>query len=333
MSSFTPEYIRNCKSCGHELQAGALACEQCHALVHSAQLDAISKEAKALEAEGKLMEARNHWLMALPLLPRHSKQADWIEEKARALNLQAAQQPAPDDNKWAKRLGPVGVLGALLLKSKGLLFALFKLKFLLSFFSFIAIYWALYGPVFGVGFAVMILIHEMGHYVDIKRRGLPAEAPVFLPGFGAYVKWNALHVPEDVRAEISLAGPFAGWLAAAGCAVYWMQTGNTAFGALARTGAWLNLLNLIPVWMLDGGQATNALSRAERVVLLVASAGLGLVSGEGMLYLVALGFGWRLFTKDVPERPSFSTTAYYLAVLGLLTGLLWLVPHQSVGAR
>ena len=78
VSSFTPEFIRNCKSCGRELQAGALACDSCHALVHSQQLDAISREAKALEAQGKLMEARNHWLMALPLLPKGSKQAEWI---------------------------------------------------------------------------------------------------------------------------------------------------------------------------------------------------------------------------------------------------------------
>lgn len=331
MSSLTPEFIRDCRSCRQELQAGALACNNCHALVHAQRLEELSKEAKALEAEGKLMEAREHWLMGLPLLPKDSKQAAWIEERAKALNLAAAQQQQHPDNKWGKTIGPLGVLGALLLKGKTLLLALFKLKFLLSFASFIAVYWALYGAKFGIGFATMILIHEMGHYVDVKRRGLPAEVPVFLPGFGAYVKWDALNVPLDVRAQISLAGPLAGFLAAAGCAIWWWQTGDPIAEALARSGAWLNLLNLIPVWMLDGGHATNALSKAERAVLLVLALGLGYFSGEGMLYLVALGFGWRLFTKDLPARPSHSTTLYYAVVLLLLTGLLIVAPGHGAG--
>ena len=58
---------------------------------------------------------------------------------------------------------------------------------------------------FGIGFAALILIHEMGHFIDIKRRGLPAEMPVFLPGLGAYVRWQAMGVPLETRAAISLA--------------------------------------------------------------------------------------------------------------------------------
>ena len=86
-------------------------------------------------------------------------------------------------DRWARKLGPLGPIAVLLAKGKGLLLAIFKLKFLLSLFAFVAVYWALFGWKFGVGFAVAVLIHEMGHFVDIKRRGLPAEMPVFLPGW------------------------------------------------------------------------------------------------------------------------------------------------------
>ena len=109
---------------------------------------------------------------------------------------------APARRSWLRLLGPLAPLAILLVKGKFLL-ALFKLKFLLSFGTFIAFYWALFGLKFGVGFALLILVHEMGHFVAIKRRGLPADMPVFLPGFGAYVRWTALGVTA-VRAEAAL---------------------------------------------------------------------------------------------------------------------------------
>ena len=132
MPSLTPEFVRDCRSCGRELIPGSLACEHCHQLVYSQELEKLSSEAKSLEAQGKLLEAREHWLRGLPLLPKNSKQAEWNEERAKALNLAAANQQPGSEGKWEKRLGPLGVLGVILLKGKTLLFALFKLKFLLE---------------------------------------------------------------------------------------------------------------------------------------------------------------------------------------------------------
>ena len=336
MSTITPELIRNCKRCSHELAPGALVCDQCHALVHSEKLDQLAAEAKELEARGNLRQAREHWLMGLPLLPPNSRQASWILDHARSLDAAANQiQPPPQsDNKWAQKLGPVGPIAVLLAKSKVLLTAIFKLKFLLSFVAFIGIYWAAFGMKFGVGFAVLILIHEMGHFIDIKRRGLPAEMPVFLPGLGAYVRWQALGVPLETRAAISLAGPLAGFFAALACAVLWWQTGNPLWAALARAGAVLNLLNLIPVWVLDGGQAALALSKTERIVLLTACLALWLVLGENMFFLVALGFGYQaFFAGHLPSRPSRATTIYFAAVLTALGVMIRLMPGQGMGMR
>jgi Zn-dependent protease len=334
VSTITSELIRNCKRCSHELAPGALVCDQCHALVHSEKLDQLATEAKKLEAAGDLRQARERWLMGLPLLPPNSRQASWIHDHARSLDAAAdrIQPPPPSDNKWAQKLGPVGPIAVLLAKSKVLLTAIFKLKFLLSFFAFVGIYWAAFGMKFGIGFAVLILIHEMGHFIDIKRRGLPAEMPVFLPGLGAYVRWQALGVPLETRAAISLAGPLAGFFAALACAVLWWQTGNPLWAALTRAGAVLNLLNLIPVWVLDGGQAALALSKTERIAMLTACLALWLVLGENMFFLVALGFGYQVFfAGHLPARSSRATMVYFIAVLTALGVIIWLMPNQRIG--
>lgn len=336
MSSITPELIRNCRRCARELAPGALVCEKCHALVHSEELDRLSAEAKALEDKGELLRARERWLSGLHLLPRTSKQYDWIKEHSRGLESAAGESQIPEstENKWAKRLGPVGPIAILLAKGKTILFAVFKLKFLLSFAAFIGIYWAMWGMKFGIGFAVLILLHEMGHFIDIKRRGLPAEMPVFLPGLGAYVRWQALGVPLETRAAISLAGPLAGFFTAAACAALWWQTGNPLWAALARAGAVLNLLNLIPVWVLDGGQAALALSKMERIVLLTACLALWLVLGENMFFLVALGAGYQVFLAGkLPQHPSRATTIYYVAVLTALGIITRLMPGTGLGVH
>jgi Zn-dependent protease len=334
VSSITPELIRNCKRCGGELPADALVCEKCNALVHAEELERLAAEAKALEAKGELRQARETWLRGLPLLPRNSKQADWIRDHARQLDAtaDAAGRPA-SENKWAEKLGPAGPIAVLLAKGKLLLTAVFKLKFLLSLAAFVGVYWAAFGMKFGIGFAALILIHEMGHFVDIKRRGLPAEMPVFLPGFGAYVRWQAMGVPLEMRAAISLAGPLAGFLSSLGCAVLWWQTGNALWAGLAQAGAVLNLLNLIPVWVLDGGQAILPMNKTDRIVLLTACLALWLVLGENMFFLVALGAGWRLFTKDAAAHSSWRTSVYFVALLAALGGLIRALPVQGWGGR
>ncbi len=325
--------MRTCKRCSRELAADALACEQCYSLVHAEELDRLAAEAKAFEANGQLREAREQWMRGLQLLPRQSKQAEWIHDKASALETAANAETGdpPTENRWARKLAPLGPIAILLAKSKAVLTALFNLKFLLSMMAFMAFYWKVYGAVFGIGFAVLILIHEMGHFIDVKRRGLPAEMPVFLPGIGAYVSWRALGVTAETRAAVSLAGPLAGWVAAVACALLWWKTGNPMWAALTRAGAVLNVLNLVPVWVLDGGQAAAALSKAERVLLLMSCIVLWLVLGEGIFFLVALGAGWRLFTKDLPAHPSRATTIYFIAVLTGLGLVMWLMPGQGFG--
>jgi Zn-dependent protease len=307
---------------------GALVCSECHTLIHGHELDVLARDAQAAEANHELAAAVEIWNRALVLLPEDSKQADWVRDKLRALPTTAGV--VRPQSSFARKLGPLGPIAVLLAKSKGLLAAIFKLKFLLSLFAFVAVYWTLYGWRFGIGFAVAILIHELGHYFDIKRRGWPAEMPVFLPGLGAYVRWQTLGATLRQRAQVSLAGPLAGLIAAIICAALYFSTGSPIWSALARTGAVINILNLIPVWVLDGGQAAAALGRPERLVLLAGALALWLFTGEAIFFLVALGALWRAFTKDLPSRADWKTLAYYSAVMTALGVTLMTIPASAV---
>jgi Zn-dependent protease len=307
---------------------GALVCSECHTLIHGHELDVLARDAQAAEANHELAAAVEIWNRALVLLPEDSKQADWVRDKLRALPTTAGV--VRPQSSFARKLGPLGPIAVLLAKSKGLLAAIFKLKFLLSLFAFVAVYWTLYGWRFGIGFAVAILIHELGHYFDIKRRGWPAEMPVFLPGLGAYVRWQTLGATLRQRAQVSLAGPLAGLIAAIICAALYFSTGRPIWSALARTGAVINILNLIPVWVLDGGQAAAALGRPERLVLLAGALALWLFTGEAIFFLVALGALWRAFTKDLPSRADWKTLAYYSAVMTALGVTLMTMPASAV---
>jgi Zn-dependent protease len=311
-------------------------CERCHTLVHSAELERLAAEAQALEDNRKNAQARLKWMAALPLLPPTSKQSDWIKNHIRALDRAGVVHPhdvqpliETPDNQWARQVQPASVIAATSATPQS---TPFRWMSVLSFLAFVGIYSAASGIKFGIGFAVLILIHEMGHFIDIKRRGLPADMPVFLPGLGAYVRWQAMGVSLATRAAVSLAGPMAGFVASLACAALWWQTGNPLWAGLARSGAILNLLNLIPVWVLDGGQAVIALSKTERIVLLVASVALGLALGERLFFLVALGAGYQaFFARDLPARPSRAITIYFLAVLTALGVIIRLMPGTGLG--
>ncbi len=316
-------------TCGNEFAGWELACPRCHALVHSEQLAVLSTRAQAQETDEDFASATETWKKALELLPYESTQAEWVRTHVYRLELAAKTAPPPEQkHKWAKWLGPLAPIAIFLAKAKWL-FAIFKFKFFFSFFAFLWLYFVLWGWKFGLGFAVLILIHEMGHYIDIRRRGLPAEMPVFLPGFGAYVKWKAMGVSLRTRAAVSLAGPLAGGLACLGCAILWRATGNNLWAGLARAGGMLNLLNLIPVWVLDGAGASEALDKMERWAILGVCVVLAVLLREWTYLLVAGGAGYQLTKKDFPPVSGRATLAYFAAVLVLLGVVLYLVPGNG----
>jgi Zn-dependent protease len=325
-SPLAHEQSQACLKCSGVLAPGALVCGGCHTLVHAAELEQLAADARLHEERRELSEAQEDWRKALELLPEDSAQAEWVRGNTQRLGALAATTAATHArNAWAKKFGPLAPLVILLAKGKFLL-SLFKLEFLLSLGSFVVFYWLLYGVKFGVGFAALILLHEMGHFAEIKRRGLPADMPVFLPGFGAYVRWTALGVSTQTRAFVSLAGPMAGCVGAALCALLWMETGTAFWLGLASLTALLNVLNLIPIWVLDGGQAIAALNKIERIILSAFAVLLAASFAQPFLLLVAAGAGYRVFDKNIPAAPSNAATIYYSVLLTALAYILHLAP-------
>src|SRR5881396_1486521 len=168
---------------------------------------------------------------------------------------------------WRKLWAPFAAIGALVAKVgaelKGLLLLLPKLKILTTSGSMlvsVAAYSLIWGWKFAVGFVLLIFVHEMGHVLQLRREGVPASAPLFIPFLGAMVGMKQL--PDDAAAEarVGLAGPVLGSIGALVPLAIWKLTGETFWEALAFVGFFLNLFNLLPVLPLDGGRAMAALT-------------------------------------------------------------------------
>jgi Zn-dependent protease len=184
----------------------------------------------------------------------------------------APEPPAPSaDEAFGKPRQPLlkrggGVLAALAVaaaKLKGLLLLLPKLKLLTTSGTMlvsIAAYSLIWGWKFAVGFVLLLFVHEMGHVIQLRREGIPASAPVFIPFLGAVVWSRLLEGNALAEARVGLAGPVLGSIGAAACIPIAALTGNHLFTALAFTGFFLNLFNLAPVLPLDGGRAMAAMA-------------------------------------------------------------------------
>jgi Zn-dependent protease len=160
-----------------------------------------------------------------------------------------------------------------------------------------AVYALLLGWQFGLGFMALLLVHEMGHFVVIRAKGLPAGLPIFIPLLGAFVTMR--RAPQGVRdeAEIALAGPLAGTIGGLICLVAYWQTGMSVLLPLAYFSFYINLLNLIPVGPLDGARITAAISKWIWPIGLL---GVGIAAWytHGILLIVLGVFGvFQLFAR------------------------------------
>jgi Zn-dependent protease len=177
----------------------------------------------------------------------------------------AEYPPEPRRSPPHKRtLGTVAAaIAAFLAKFKSILLLLPKLKLLTTagtmFVSMAAYAW-LWGWTFAAGFVVLLFVHEMGHVIALRREGIKASAPMFIPFLGAVISARSLGDNAAAEARVGLAGPILGSLGAAACIVLWHVTGNDMWRALAFVGFFLNLFNLIPLSPLDGGRAMAAMS-------------------------------------------------------------------------
>jgi Zn-dependent protease len=124
----------------------------------------------------------------------------------------------------------------------------------------VAAYTLFFSWPFALGFVVLLFVHEMGHVIQLRREGIEASAPMFVPFLGAVVMAKSLGENALAEARVGLAGPVLGTAGAAVCLVIGEAANSDFFRALAYVGFFLNLFNLLPVVPLDGGRAMAAMA-------------------------------------------------------------------------
>jgi Zn-dependent protease len=169
-----------------------------------------------------------------------------------------------------RRIGSaLAAVGALIAKFfaaiKGVLILLPKAKLLTTFGTAlisVVLYSLVFGWTFAVGFVLLLFVHEMGHVIQLRREGIRATAPVFVPFLGAVVGMKQM--PDDALAEarVGLAGPILGTAGAGVCLAIAEATGSSMLRALAYVGFLINLINLVPLVPFDGGRAMAAMAPA-----------------------------------------------------------------------
>ena len=227
-------------------------------------------------------------------------------------------------NSKRKGLAGLGGLGAILA-------ALLKFQWLAVFLKFgfagfsaivsIVIYSFLFGWPFAIGLVVMLFIHEMGHALVMKLKGIPVGGMIFIPLLGAAVFMRQMPKNAKDEAEVGIAGPIAGAIAASVCLFLALQSPvRSVWAPLAYFGFFMNLFNLIPVVPFDGGRVLAAIDRRLWILGF-----LGLVAFQIWSWINGNFSPWLLFfviiagtqfwaRRSQPNSPD--TRAYYTVPVG-----------------
>jgi len=235
--------------------------------------------------------------------------------------------------------GPLIAVGLVLLKLgaklKAVLLLLPKLKLFTTSASMlvsIGAYALIWGWKFAVGFVLLLLLHEVGHVIQLRREGIKASAPMFIPFLGAVIAAKSMGDDAAAEARVGLAGPILGSVATLVPLGIWLATGEPFWQALAYVGFFLNLLNLLPVLPLDGGRAMAALSPWVWIGGYAALVALIFFFPNPILLLVLIFGGietWRRFSNRntaagrayhaVPARTRAAVAAVYIGLAVALT--------------
>jgi Zn-dependent protease len=339
-----------CPGCGSQVAPGLLCCPVCQRLIYSDRLKELAQEAERATQEGSFEGALVAWRSVLELLPPGSRQHDAVSLRIADLSRQVETASAPLGSRpqhpeahapgglGKAGLAGVGTLGLivwkfkflavlLLTKAKFLLLGLTKASTFLSMLLSMGVYWTAFGWRFAVGLVLSIYVHEMGHVYLLRRYGVKAEAPMFIPGLGAVIRLRQAFIDPRQDALVGLAGPLWGLGAALACLAAGVATGAPIWIAIARLGAWINLFNLIPIWQLDGGRAFRALSRSGRWFAVLAMAVAWSLTEESLLVLLMIGGVFRTVSDPAPPRSDGQVLARYVLLIGVLSALT-LLPVQ-----
>jgi Zn-dependent protease len=226
-------------------------------------------------------------------VPELDTSRDWSQSPGPDLDTSRdwSQPPEPGDKPgrdwraWGKRVGgPIGFFVVLLSKAALLLKIPLLGTVITGAISIVAYAW-LYGYPFAFWLVTSLMVHELGHAIQVKREGLKLKALNFVPFLGAYVMHEGTTDPAR-QARISIAGPIAGALFAA--VIYLFAGDSRLLLAVAYTGFFLNLLNLLPVAILDGAGVGRVFTAAWWLVVGIALVAISFASGSVFAALVGL---------------------------------------------
>lgn len=334
-----------CARCGSEVSPALLACPGCGQLVHSDELRRLAEQAERATQAGDAATALATWRQALELVPPNTRQAKSMAERIAQLGdvpdsprALAAKSPMP---KWLGALGAVGVLlwkfkfvvVFLLTKGKLLLLGLTKASTFFSMFLAFSVYMSLWGWRFALGLIATTYVHEMGHVAALRRLGFKADAPMFIPGFGAFVRLRQRPQTPREDAVIGLAGPIWGLAASAFCMGVGLVLQAPVWMAIGKWSALINLFNLLPVFSLDGARGFAALNVRERA-LAALSVVIALVwTGEGLLLLLLAVVVFAAFRGNAPKEGDKRTLVTYAGLVITLSLLcaVEVLPGASPG--
>ena len=311
----------NCAGCAAEIGPLLLACPSCHTLVHADRLKALAAAASSARSAADTGAELTAWREALELLPPAAEQYQRIRTRVEQLSaglidgtppsasptstspLPSSATATEQQSKKGAWTGGALTAGGLFLwkfkalvivaltKGKLLLAGLTNSTTLLTMLPSIGLYWTAYGWRFAVGIVISIYVHEMGHVAALRRFGIAASAPMFIPGLGAVIRSRQQPTSPRELARVGLGGPIWGLGAAIAAFAMYGLTGAPIWAAIGQFGAWVNLFNLMPVWQLDGAHAFTAIDRRGRWLATAATAAMFFVTHEGLLILVAIFAG------------------------------------------
>lgn len=221
----------------------------------------------------------------------------------------AAPEPKPE-SPLKKLLAPVVAVGAALAKFGAVLL---KLKFFAtaaSMFVTLGLYAAAFGWQFALGFVLLIFVHEMGHVIVLRLRGIRAGLPVFVPFMGAFVSMKESPRTAYDEALSGIAGPALGTAGAFVTLVLADAYDSRLLHVLAYTGFVLNLFNLLPVLPLDGGRTAAALSPKLWAVGLVGLLAYAVWRPSPVIPIVLLVGGYETYRRW-KARGTAQDAAYY----------------------
>jgi Zn-dependent protease len=206
------------------------------------------------------------------------------------------------------------------------------------------VYAGIFGWRYAAGFIALLFLHEMGHFIAMRQRGLNAGAPVFIPFLGAYIEMKDQPYDAETEAYVAMAGPLVGTVATFAVYFYALETESRLWLAVSYAGFFLNFFNLIPVSPLDGGRMTAVLSPRvwlAGVPLLVAAFAYSPSPILILIAVLALPQLMKAWTYDAsaPENQRYygvsaSTKIEYAAIYLLLAAALGIMTysvHQQLG--